>query len=84
MHGARPDFRVIGLLQYAALPHPELGEFEDQILKSQPLLALFKFYFNSQVVSSNAVVVKRRSAFYSIHAKAAARNSPLLEPRAWW
>src|SRR5206468_9427292 len=33
MHGARPDFEVERLLQDAAARGPELGQFEDEILK---------------------------------------------------
>src|SRR5438876_870265 len=29
VHRARPDFHIVGLLQHAALLHPEFREFED-------------------------------------------------------
>ena len=72
VHRARPHFHIVGLLKHAPLLYPELRELKDQVLEGQPLRPLFKFYFNFQGVSSNSGVVKRRSAFNSIHANAAA------------
>ena len=61
MHGARTDFDIIRLLEHAALLDPEVRESKDQILKIQTLWLMFKFYFNSQVVSRNSRVCSRRS-----------------------
>src|SRR5205823_15015580 len=59
--------------------HPKPREFQNQILKGEPRPLPFKLYFNFQALSNNSGVVKRRSVFNAIHAKAAARNSPALD-----
>src|SRR4029077_7988029 len=33
VHGPCPDLHIVRLLQYAALPHPKLRQFQNQILK---------------------------------------------------
>jgi len=49
------------LLKNAALPHPELGELQNQILKSEPLNLPLKFYFRFQAVSKSSLVFNFRS-----------------------
>src|ERR1700738_4778053 len=79
MHGARADFHVVGLLEGAALLHPELGELHNQVLKVEPLRPLLKFYFNFQVCSKSSRVIKRRSRLCSIQVNEASRNSSALD-----
>src|SRR5207248_9836387 len=79
MHGAGSDLHVVRLLKNTALFHPKPREFQNQILKGEPRPLPFKLYFNFQALSNNSGVVKRRSVFNAIHAKAAARNSPALD-----
>src|SRR6266849_4964869 len=61
VHGARAHFDIIRLLKNAALPPPELREFQNQILKGGALPFFLKFYFNFQEVSKSARVLRRRS-----------------------
>src|SRR6266850_28596 len=78
VHGASADFHVVGLLEDAALLHPELGELQDQILEAESLLPFLKFYFNFQVCSKSSRVIRRRSILCSIQVKQASRSSPAL------
>src|SRR5258708_6820347 len=74
MHCPCPDFHIVRLLQHAALPYPELRQFQNQILKCDPD-SLLKFYFNFQVVSKSSRVFSFRSLLCSIQFSAASRNS---------
>src|SRR6267143_2967840 len=78
VHRAGTDLDIVGLLEDAALLHPELRELQDQVLEGKALRPFLKFYFNSQVISKSLRVTKRRSTLCSIQVKEASRNSPVF------
>src|SRR5437016_4043684 len=75
MHRARAHFRVVWLLQHAALLHPKMREAQNQILKRKPLFLILKFYFRFQFVSSISRANNLRSVCSSIQFKRVSRNS---------
>src|ERR1700675_2874485 len=74
VHRPCPDFHIVRLLQDAALPHPELRQLQNQILKCDPNPFL-KFYFRFQVVSKSSRVFSFLSLLCSIQFRAASRSS---------
>src|SRR5258705_9539603 len=78
MNCASQTFHVVGLMQHAALPHPELRELQNQVLEIEASLFFLKFYFSFQALSKSSRVISRRSTWCSIQDSAASRSSLAL------